>query len=169
MAKSVIIIGSGIAGLACSIRLAKQGHIVSVFEANQYPGGKLTEIQLGAYRFDAGPSLFTLPEEIESLYKLCDLKTEDYFDYQKLETTCKYFYPDGTEIEAFADQEAFKKEVEEKTGEPAKNIQKALNKSRFLYDELSPLFMHKSLHKISTWLSAEAFKRYAKLSQFNFS
>ncbi|MFT6827833.1 MAG: phytoene desaturase [Roseivirga sp.] len=169
MAKSVIIIGSGIAGLACSIRLAKQGYIVSVFEANQYPGGKLTEIQLNGYRFDAGPSLFTLPEEIDALYKLCGLKTEDHFDYQKLETTCKYFFPDGTEIEAFADIELFKKEVEEKTGEPSKNIQKALNKSKFLYEELSPLFMHKSLHRLSTWLSTEAFKRYMKLTKFNFN
>uniref|UniRef100_UPI0040486A10 1-hydroxycarotenoid 3,4-desaturase CrtD n=1 Tax=Roseivirga sp. TaxID=1964215 RepID=UPI0040486A10 len=169
MAKSVIIIGSGIAGLACSIRLAKKGYIVSVFEANQYPGGKLTEIQLGGYRFDAGPSLFTLPEEIEALYKLCGLNAKDHFKYQKLDTTCKYFYPDGTVIEAFSDQEAFQHEIHEKTGEPTKNIKKALKKSKFLYEELSPLFMHKSLHRLSTWLSAEAFKRYGKLTQFNFN
>jgi len=43
------IIGSGIAGLACAIRLANKGHQVTVFEANDYPGGKLSEIQLGKY------------------------------------------------------------------------------------------------------------------------
>jgi phytoene desaturase len=168
MGKSIIVIGSGIAGMASAIRLAKKGNIVSVFEANQYPGGKLTEIKLGNYRFDAGPSLFTLPEEIESLYELCGLKTEDYFDYHQLSTTCKYFYPDGTEIEAFADQDAFAEEVENKTGEPVKNIKKALNNSQFLYEELAPLFMHKSLHKVSTWLSSEAIKRYLKLARFDF-
>jgi phytoene desaturase len=168
MGKSVIVIGSGIAGMASAIRLTKKGHIVSVFEANHYPGGKLTEIKLGKYRFDAGPSLFTLPEEIESLYELCGLNAKDYFNYEQLSTTCKYFYADGTEIEAFADEEAFSKEVETKTGEPAKNIRAALDKSQFLYEELAPLFMHKSLHKASTWLSAEAIKRYTKLTKFDF-
>ena len=107
MGKTVAIIGSGVAGLACAIRLAKKGHIVTVFEANSYPGGKLTEIKLGDYRFDAGPSLFTLPEEVEALYELHGLDAKAYFDYKKLDSTCKYFYPDGTEINAAADIEAF--------------------------------------------------------------
>lgn len=167
--KTVAIIGSGVAGLACAIRLAKKGHTVSVFEANAYPGGKLTEIQLGAYRFDAGPSLFTLPEEIEALYELHGLDAKAYFDYKKLDSTCKYFYSDGTEINAFANIEDLKEEIYQKTGEPKKNIEKALNKSAFLYAFLSPLFMHKSLHKLSTWLSKNAFRAYTKLSQFNFN
>ncbi|WP_421978071.1 1-hydroxycarotenoid 3,4-desaturase CrtD [Roseivirga seohaensis] len=169
MGKTVAIIGSGVAGLACAIRLAKKGHIVTVFEANSYPGGKLTEIKLGDYRFDAGPSLFTLPEEVEALYELHGLDAKAYFDYKKLDSTCKYFYPDGTEINAAADIEAFKEEVHQKTGEPKKNIEKALRKSSFLYEFLAPLFMHKSLHKLSTWVSKNAFRSYGKLSKFNFN
>ncbi|WP_323758285.1 1-hydroxycarotenoid 3,4-desaturase CrtD [Roseivirga sp.] len=169
MGKTVAIIGSGVAGLACAIRLAEKGHIVSVFEANAHPGGKLTEIQLGNYRFDAGPSLFTLPEEIEALFELHGLDTKAYFDYKKLDTTCKYFYPDGTEINAVADIEALKEEIYQKTGEPKENIEKALSKSAFLYSSLSPLFMHKSLHKLSTWVSKYAFRSYGKLSKFSFN
>ncbi|MGW8123765.1 1-hydroxycarotenoid 3,4-desaturase CrtD [Roseivirga echinicomitans] len=169
MGNTVAIIGSGIAGLACAIRLAKKGHTVSVFEANSYPGGKLTEIQLGGYRFDAGPSLFTLPEEIEALYKLHGLDPKSHFEYKKLDSICKYFYPDGTIINAVADIEALKKEIHQKTGEPKKNIQKALNESSFLYESLSPLFMQKSLHKTSTWLSKLAFSAYGKLLRFNFN
>ena len=40
-----------------------KGYHVEVFEANSYPGGKLSEIEIEGYRFDAGPSLFTLPEQ----------------------------------------------------------------------------------------------------------
>jgi len=61
----VIIIGSGIAGLASAIRLACAGHQVTVFEANAYPGGKLSEIYSDGFRFDAGPSLFTLPQLVD--------------------------------------------------------------------------------------------------------
>ena len=70
MSKKVIIVGSGIAGIATSIRLAKKGYEVTVFEANAYPGGKLSAFNLGAYRFDAGPSLFTMPQFVEELFEL---------------------------------------------------------------------------------------------------
>lgn len=169
MSKSVIVIGAGIAGMAAAIRLAKKGEIVTVLEANKYPGGKLTEISLKGYRFDAGPSLFTLPEEIEQLFELCGLNTEDYFPYKRLDTTCHYFYPDGTFIKAHADKDKFIHEVADKTGESKKKLSEVLNHSEFLYNELSPLFMHRSLHRKRTWLGRQAMKAYTQLSKFDFN
>ena len=169
MGKSVIVIGAGVAGLAAAIRLARKGQIVTVLEANKYPGGKLTELRLGNYRFDAGPSLFTLPEEVEDLFQLCQTPIKEHFQYEKLDTTCKYFYPDGTEVNAYADQERLVKELNEKTGEPEENIRKALEKSAFLYDHLAPVFMRKTLHKLSTWTDSNAFKAYKKLFKFDFN
>ena len=55
--KQVIIIGSGIAGMATAIRLAVQGYTVQVFEKNSYPGGKLSAFSNGGYHFDEGPPL----------------------------------------------------------------------------------------------------------------
>jgi len=169
MGKSIVIIGSGIAGIASSIRLASAGHQVTVLESNSYPGGKLTEFKLGPYRFDAGPSLFTLPELVVELFELCGEKASDHFEYQELEETCKYFYPDGTELTAFADKEELFNEFEEKLDEPRGNLEKALKKSEFLYKELSPLFMHKSLHKVGTWLGSSAFRAYTNLNKFDFN
>jgi phytoene dehydrogenase-like protein len=63
--RKALIIGSGLAGLSAAIRLKIQGFDVEVFEANTYPGGKLAEIQVGNYRFDAGPSLFTMPHFVD--------------------------------------------------------------------------------------------------------
>ena len=169
MSKSVIVIGSGIGGLAAAIRLAKKGYIVSVFEANDYPGGKLTEVKLGKYRFDAGPSLLTLPEHIEELFELHGLESKDYFRYNKLDTTCQYFYPDGTEFTAWSDKEKILTEFERKLGEPKENIEASLNQSSLLYENLAPVFMQKSLHKANTWLSSQALKAFSKLSKFNFN
>ena len=67
---SAIIIGSGIAGIASALRLNSAGIHVEVFEANSYPGGKLHAFELKGYRFDAGPSLFTLPELVTELFEL---------------------------------------------------------------------------------------------------
>ena len=136
MKKSAIIIGAGIAGIASAIRLAKKNIRVTVFEGNNYPGGKLTEFELGDYRFDAGPSLFTLPQEVEELFRLCAENPKEKFKYTKLKATCKYFFPDNTTLTAWSDREALKKEFEEKLGEPAINIETALDKSKFLYKRI---------------------------------
>lgn len=157
------IIGAGIAGIATAVRLAAKGYEVDVFEANPYHGGKLSEIRLGAYRFDAGPSLFTMPHFVEDLFQVARKDIKNYFSYKKLETVCKYFYEDGTCIEAFADKQRFAQEVEAKTGEKKEKILKYLQKSAKKYEITANLFLERSLHKISTWLSKEAMRGYARL------
>ena len=87
----ICIIGAGIGGLSAAIRLAAIGHQVTVYEANSYPGGKLTEIQMDDFRFDAGPSLFTMPSYIEELFSLAKKDISDYFQYEQLEIICHYF------------------------------------------------------------------------------
>lgn len=169
MSKIAIVIGSGIAGIASAIRLAKRGYTVSVFEANNYPGGKLTEISIGGYRFDAGPSLFTLPNLVEELFELYGLSPSEYFEYEELDETCRYFYPDGTTLTAWSDKEQLIKEFEEKLQEPSKNILESLGNSAILYKHLAPLFLEKSLHKMSTWLSSGALAAYSKINQFDFN
>lgn len=59
--QKIAVIGSGIAGLAVSIRLASKGYDVHLFEKNASTGGKVSELIVDGYRFDKGPSLFTMP------------------------------------------------------------------------------------------------------------
>lgn len=165
MTKKAIIIGAGIAGIASAIRLKVKGYQVQVFEANKYPGGKLSEFQLGNYRFDAGPSLFTLPEQVEELFRICGKNPKDHFEYVKLPVTCHYFWEDGKTISAYSDSYKFAEEVETKLGEPSQNIIKALKQSDYIYRHLSPLFMHRSLHKWSTWTNPQALKSYLKMGK----
>lgn len=168
MSYKVGIIGSGVAGLASAIRLAIAGHRVEVFEANAYPGGKLSEIKLGAYRFDAGPSLLTLPSLIDELFELAGENPAEYFTYQKLEINCEYFFPDGVNISAHADQEKLIEEIIQNTAERPENVRKALAKSRLLYEHLSELFMFSSLQDPKTFVSRHALKAYRKLHRLGF-
>ncbi|KPQ17196.1 MAG: phytoene desaturase [Algoriphagus marincola HL-49] len=165
MSQKALIVGSGIAGIAASIRLAVQDYSVKVFEANPYPGGKLSEITLKGYRFDAGPSLFTLPEQVEELFRLAGKDPKDHFDYEKLEVACHYFWEDGKQVKAWADINRFAEEVETKLGEPAKNVREALRSSAFIYEHLAPLFMHRSLHQFGTWTNPQALKSYLKMGK----
>ena len=150
-----LIIGAGIAGIASAIRLALKGHQVEVFEASEHPGGKLSEIKLGPFRFDAGPSLFTMPQYVDELFLLAGKNPHDYFQYQKLETICNYFYEDGTRIHAFADPLKFAQEIENKTTDSANSVIAYLNKSREIYEITNPVFLQRSLHKFRSYLNWE--------------
>ena len=108
----ISIVGAGIGGLATSIRLAVKGHEVHVFEANNYIGGKLSEISNQGFRFDAGPSLFTMPNLVYDLFKIACKNIENYFEYQELDIACQYFYEDKTQITAYVDSQAFAQEIE---------------------------------------------------------
>lgn len=162
----VIIVGSGIAGLASAVRLRAMGHSVEVFEANSYPGGKLSEVSNMGYRFDAGPSLFTLPELVTELYEIAG-KNPDAFPYTKLEKLCNYFYDDGTTFTAYSNRERFLDELREKLN--IKNIKpviKYLDRAAEKYNLTAPIFIERSLHKLSTYLNLHTLKaalQYRKL------
>lgn len=153
-----VVIGAGIAGLAAALRLRHLGLAVTVFENNPYPGGKLTEIQLGDFRFDAGPSLFTMPHFLEEIFQLWDRKTEDYLPYERLDVITEYFWEDGTRITAHRDPEKFAQEIERKTGEPAEHILRFLRRSKKAYELTEPIFLKNALHEFSTLLRPETLK-----------
>ena len=67
--KKIAVIGAGMAGLSVSIRLAKLGYEVYVYDANAQTGGKVAQITGSGFRFDAGPSLFTLPPTTTPYHK----------------------------------------------------------------------------------------------------
>jgi phytoene desaturase len=158
MSKKAIVIGSGVAGMATAIRLSVQGFEVTVYEKNSYPGGKLSAFEKDGFHFDAGPSLFTQPQNIEELFELAGEQISDYFNYKPVAIACKYFYPNGKVVEAFSNADQLAKELEEKLGEPATAVKGYLQRSKKLYDDTGSIFLDHSLHKRTTWLNKKIFK-----------
>ena len=150
-----IVIGAGIGGLATAIRLAKKGYAVEVFEANDYVGGKLSAFTLGDYRFDAGPSLFTMPQYVDDLFALCGEKPTDFFQYDRKEVACHYFWEDGKRLTAYGDTERFVKEVEAELAVPATTLKRYLKRAKKKFDRTRSLFLESSLHKWQTYLRKE--------------
>ena len=163
MHKKVIIIGSGIAGLASAIRLSKYGYSVIVFESNNDVGGKISEINKNGYRFDTGPSLFTMPELMDELVKIGYKNANKKFDYKKIDITCSYFFDDGVILNAFSDNKRFIDEFSSKLNVDSKIIRKYLNYVAFLFKSTNKIFIKKSLHKLSTYLSVETLFSFFKI------
>jgi phytoene desaturase len=161
--KKAVIIGSGVAGIATAIRLTVEGFSVSVYEKNSYPGGKLSAFEKDGFHFDAGPSLFTQPQNIEELFELANEPIEKYFPYSKLDIACKYFYENGKTVNAYSDANLFAKELLEKVNEPEANVKKYLQRSEKLYNNIANIFLNYSLHKKRTWFHPRIIKSLSSL------
>lgn len=160
-----IVIGSGVGGLATAIRLARLGHQVDVFEQAEKAGGKINEFQQDGFRFDTGPSLFTLPHLVDELL-------DDYFrfSYHKLDVVTNYFYEDGTYLKAFADVYQFADEVEEKTTVPAVNVLMYLEHAALIYKLTAPIFIFNSFHRLRrllTWKNLGRVLHFFQLKTFS--
>ena len=156
--KKAIIIGSGVGGLATALRLKAQGLDVVVFENNSYPGGKLSSFNLGQYRFDAGPSLLTMPHYIDELFELFNENPKDYFNYKRKDISCKYFWEDKTVLNAYSDKNKFINEINKVLRVDKNIVTKYLLKAKKKYDLTKNIFLEQSLHKIKTYLSSDLIK-----------
>lgn len=154
----VIVIGSGIGGLASAIRLACKGYEVTVLEKNEAPGGKLGMIERNGYRFDTGPSLFTQPANLEELFELAGEYIQDYFRYRSVDVSCHYIYENGKRLKAYTDRHAFADEMQRVTGEDRERVHQYLAESERMYDDVGRIFLDHSLHKASTWLHPRVLK-----------
>lgn len=152
MEKNAAIIGAGIGGLASALRLAAKDYKVAVYEQAPMAGGKISQFNHQGFRFDTGPSLFTLPQLVDELFELSGENPRDHFQYQRLSASCKYFWDDGTVVTAWQDTSRFAEEIEEATGVESRHVKAFLQKSERLYDLTAQIFMFHSLHKPGNFL-----------------
>ncbi len=150
--KKAIVVGGGIGGIATAIRLSVMGYEVEVFEKNEVAGGKMYLIEKDGYKFDAGPSLFTQPVNIEELFELAGEPIETYLTYTSVSIACRYFFENGVCINAYTNPEEFAVEMEQKVGENPRNIIRYLKDAERTYEKVGNIFLNFSLHRWKTWV-----------------
>ncbi len=174
--KNISIIGSGIAGISCAIRLKNEGYNVKIYEKNKSFGGKIDELKMMGYRFDIGPSLLTMPDLIEEIFELTGKKIDNYLNFKKKKYICNYFYEDGTRFNAPAEKKEFAKRASKTFNVSENELINYFELNKKKYDLTNGIFLRKSLHKISSYLSLETFKAilnigklgiFKNLSDFN--
>jgi phytoene desaturase len=62
------VIGAGLGGLACALRLQAQGFEVTVLDQCDAPGGRAAQLRDAGYTWDTGPSLITMPWVLEETF-----------------------------------------------------------------------------------------------------
>lgn len=101
----VVIVGAGLGGLSAAIRLAYRGFPVTILEKNSTIGGKMSLRQTGGFSFDTGPSLLTMPFVVHDLFASVGMHHEQYLEIQPVDPLCRYFFADGTSLDAASNAE----------------------------------------------------------------
>ncbi len=91
MARRVVVIGAGIAGLATAALLQREGCSVTVLEAQSEVGGRARHWDSGGFRFDRGPSWFLMPEVFDHFYRLMGTSSDEQLDLQRLDPGYRVF------------------------------------------------------------------------------
>ena len=143
--KHIIVIGAGIGGLSAAIRLAAQGHRVSVFERQPTVGGKLNQVVMDGFSFDTGPSLITMPNVVRNLFQAARRRMEDYIDLVPLDITCRYFYRDGLTLNAWHDHTRLAAEFARLNPHDGEALYRFLTYTHRLYQAAADPFLYHSL------------------------
>ncbi|MBS1517616.1 MAG: phytoene desaturase [Bacteroidetes bacterium] len=160
--KKIIICGAGIAGLVNAVRLAHSGHNVEIFEKNSTAGGKMGEYSESGFRFDTGPSLITMPYVFRDFFSDIGKNIDDYIKIMPLENSCRYFWKDGREFNAYTDPENLREEIISVFGE--KEYDGFLNYmeyAKFFFD-MSEKNILESEFKLRNFLSVKGIKNINK-------
>ena len=115
-----------------------------MFEQNLYTGGKVTAFERKGFRFDIGPSLFTLPHLVDELFELAGKNPREYFNYHTHNEVCRYFWDDGTKLTLYPSIEKNEAAVASVFGSSeASKLRDYFEKAKRKYDLTAPLFSGK--------------------------
>ncbi len=105
------IIGAGIGGLAAAMRLGAKGYRVTVLDRLDGPGGRGSAIRRGGHRFDLGPTIVTVPQDLRALWSACGRDFDSDVDLRPLDPFYEIRWPDGASFRAHASHDAAREEV----------------------------------------------------------
>ena len=146
----VLVAGAGIGGMSAAIRLAAAGRRVVVVEQNQTPGGKMGQMVRDGFRWDTGPSVITMRPVFEKTFRAAGRRLEDYLTLLPVEPLTRYFYRDGTRLDATRDLAQMAGQIERLDVHDVEGYLDFLEYAARLHRITGPVFIY---DKPPTWRS----------------
>ena len=165
--KRIAVIGGGLGALSGAIRLAQLGFSVQLFEKNPKIGGKVNEVVLENYRFDTGASLLTMPFVIDELFDFAGFKRSDYLDFVPIDPICRYFFPDGSMMDASADQRKMETAIAQLSPNDVKAYKRFLKYAERIHDLTAEIFMFTPIHEFRKLMRPQYFRTLFRLHQID--
>jgi phytoene desaturase len=133
MAKKVIVIGAGFAGLAAATKLADEGYEVRILEKNSVAGGRARLFEEDGFKFDMGPSWYWMPDIFERYFAEFNKKPSDYYDLIRLDPSYKVVFSATEETNLPADMTELENLFESIESGSRYQLRKFLEESEYKY------------------------------------
>jgi phytoene desaturase len=112
----VVVVGAGLGGLSAACHLRGQGHEVLVLEAQDGPGGRARDLSVDGFRFDAGPTVFTMPELVDDCFRALGADPRAHLTVRPVDPLYRCTFADGSELRVRAGREAMAAEIADVCG-----------------------------------------------------
>lgn len=165
MSSSVIIIGSGFAGLSAASFMAKAGWDVTVIEKHSKPGGRASQLKEQGFTFDMGPSWYWMPDVFENYFKKFGKSVSEFYSLDRLDPSYRIYWNDAV-TDVPADFEAFKKMADNFEAGAGKQLEKYLQEARFKYEIGINKLVHKPGRSFTEFIDADIVKGVFRLDVF---
>jgi 1-hydroxycarotenoid 3,4-desaturase len=99
----VVVVGGGIGGLACALRLVSQGLDVTVLDRAAEVGGKLRCVEIDGARLDAGPTVLTMRWVFEELFADAGATLSETLTLTPATTLARHAWNGLSRLDLFAD------------------------------------------------------------------
>ena len=156
-----IVIGAGLGGLSAAMRLGAKGYSVTVLDRLDTPGGRGSAIEQDGHRFDLGPTIVTVPQVFEDLWRACGRDFHRDVELRPLSPFYDIRWPDGTKFQAFSDTERMKEEVAKISPADVRGYEKFLKDSYRRYVVGFEGMLTKPMHKL--WETIKVLPEFALL------
>lgn len=173
-ARTAIVIGAGLGGIALAIRLQSAGIATVLLEKRDKPGGRAYVYEDEGFTFDAGPTVITDPSALEELFALSGRKMADYVTLLPVEPLYRLEWEDGTSFDYTNDQAELDRQIARLNPKDVDGYRRFLEYSRELMEEgyiklgTVPFLNFRSMIKAAPQLARlEAWRSvYSKVSRF---
>jgi phytoene desaturase len=150
-------------GLAAALRLAHDGHKVTILEKTDDIGGRNRLVQVNHCRFDGGPTLLMMLEPFRRLFSDVGENLDDHLSLARMDPGYRVFYRDGLRLESTPNQCKMEATIRERFGDAdANGYVRLMVDLKSMYDEAIPRFVRKNFHRPADYLSFAALRAVVK-------
>ena len=166
MKKRIIVIGSGLAGMASAAYLAKEGHSVKVLEKNETYGGRLQTYKEKGFTFDLGPSWYWMPDLFESFFSDFGKKPSDYYTLTRLDPGYRVYFEDEEFFDVPENYEKLKANLEKIEPGAASALDEFLKDAKIKYEIAIKKFIYKPSLSPFEYIRLDLIKHVGSLAIF---
>lgn len=167
MAKRVIVIGSGFAGLASASLLGKAGYEVTILEKNEQAGGRARRWEKDGFTFDMGPSWYWMPDVFENYFGLFGKKVSDYYDLVRLSPSYRVYFGEDDFVDVPANMEELEQVFEQMEPGSSVKLREFLAQAAYKYKVGMRDYVFRPSHSIFEFIDYQLIRESFRIQMFS--